>query len=59
MHSSNTGDLCEHLYTDYRGWLISWLGKRLRCNDKASDIVQDLFCRLSVVRTFGTTRGVD
>ncbi|MHB0705956.1 sigma-70 family RNA polymerase sigma factor [Roseomonas mucosa] len=46
MQSSNTGDLCEHLYTDYRGWLISWLGKRLRCNDKASDIVQDLFCRL-------------
>ncbi|MDT8330867.1 sigma-70 family RNA polymerase sigma factor [Roseomonas gilardii] len=46
MLSSHAGDLCENLYADYRGWLVSWLGKRLRCNDKASDIVQDLFCRL-------------
>lgn len=34
------------LYSDHHGWLVSWLRGRVRCQDRASDLAQDLFCKL-------------
>lgn len=42
MSHANTVDL----YLSHQGWLLSWLRGRVRCQDKASDLVQDLFCKL-------------
>ncbi|MDG2523005.1 sigma-70 family RNA polymerase sigma factor [Caulobacter segnis] len=35
-----------NLYTEHGPWLRNWLRARTRCPDRASDLVQDTFCRL-------------
>ncbi|PHK95266.1 RNA polymerase subunit sigma [Pseudoroseomonas rhizosphaerae] len=42
MAYASTADL----YLSHHGWLVSWLRGRVRCQDKACDLVQDLFCKL-------------
>lgn len=34
------------LYLSHHGWLLSWLRGRVRCQERAGDLVQDLFCKL-------------
>jgi len=34
------------LYADHSHWLLAWLRGRVRCHERAADLVQDLFCKL-------------
>lgn len=37
----------DTLYRAHNGWLTSWLARRVRCQSRASDLMQETFCRLA------------
>ena len=40
----------ERLYTEHRGWLQSWLRRKLGCADHAADLAQETFIRVLTAR---------
>lgn len=36
----------EGLYREHRGWLVSWLRRKLGCSHRAEDMTQDVFIRI-------------
>ena len=37
----------ESIYRAHGGWLLNWLTGRAKCRARASDLVQETFCRLA------------
>ena len=37
----------EAIYREHGSWLLGWLTRRARCQNRASDLAQETFCRLA------------